>query len=107
MAEPDLTQTSLPDLIVELLLDGRAGHLVDLLPIEPISVTALLAELHQRTGQDFGADPHAWRAWFLSTYPSDQVGRLRLDYAKTRRRIREIERRARRRPTSAPTDPET
>jgi hypothetical protein len=83
MAEPDLSQASLPDLIVELLLDGRAGHSVD-----------LLTELRRRTGQDFGADPHAWRAWFLSTYPSDEIGRLRLDFAETRRRIREIERRA-------------
>ena len=69
MAEPDLSQTSLPDLIVALLLDGRSCHLVDLLPFEPLSVTALQTELHRRTGQDFGADPHAWRAWFLSTYP--------------------------------------
>ena len=94
MAEPDLSQTSLPDLIVELLLGGRAGNLGDLLPFEPVSVTALLTELHRRTGQDFGADPHAWRAWFLSTYPSDEVGRLQVKYAETRRRIREIERRA-------------
>jgi hypothetical protein len=90
MAEPDLSQASLPDLIVALLLDGRAGPLVGL----PVSMTALLTELHRRTGRDFGADPHAWCAWFLSTYPSDEVGRLRLDYANTRRRIREIERRA-------------
>ena len=96
MAEPDLSQTSLPDLIVELLLDGQGGHVVGLLPFEPVSVTALLTELHRRTGQDLGADPQAWRAWFLSTYPSDEVGRLRLEYAETRRRIREIERRAQR-----------
>jgi|SRR5687767_360323 hypothetical protein len=97
MAEPDLRQTSLADLIVELLLDGRGGHVVGLLPFEPVSVTALLTELHRRTGQDLGADPQAWRAWFLSAYPSDEVGRLRLEYAETRRRIREIERRAQRR----------
>jgi hypothetical protein len=94
MAEPDLSQTSLPDLIVALLLDGRSGHVVDLLPFEPVSVTALLTELHRRAGQDFGADPQAWRAWFLSTYPSDEVGRLRVEYAETRRRIRAIESRA-------------
>ena len=94
MAEPDLTQTSLPDLIVELLLDGRAGHVLELLAFEPVSVTALLAELRRRTGEDFGADPRTWRDWFLTTYPSDEVGRLRLEYAETRRRIREIERRA-------------
>jgi hypothetical protein len=85
--EPDPSQTSLSDLIAELLLDRRAGHLV-----------GLLTELHRRTGQDFGADPHAWRDWFLSNYPSDEVGRLRLDYAETRRRIRAIERRALRKP---------
>jgi hypothetical protein len=94
VAEPDLSQASLPDLIVELLLDGRGGHVLDLLPFEPVSVTAILTELHRRTGQDFGADPHAWRAWFLSTYPSDEIGRLQVEYAETRRRIREIERRA-------------
>ena len=98
MAEPDLSQTSLPDLIVELLLDGRAGHVLDLLPFEPVSVAAILTELQRRTGQDFGADPNAWRDWFLSTYPSDEVGRLRVKYADTRRRIREIERRALRKP---------
>jgi hypothetical protein len=96
MAEPDLSQTSLPDLIVALLLDGRGGHVLGLLPFDPISVTAILTELQRRTGQDFG--PQAWRAWFLSTYPSDEVGRLRLDYARTRRRIREMERRALRKP---------
>jgi hypothetical protein len=94
MAKPDLSQASLPDLIIELLLDGRAGNLIDLLPFEPVSVAALLTELHRRTGQDLGADPHAWRAWFLSTYPSDEVGGLQVEYADTRRRIREIERRA-------------
>jgi hypothetical protein len=94
MTEPDLSQTSLPDLIVELLLDGRAGHILDLLPFEPVSVTVLLTELQRRTGKDFGADPQAWRDWFLSTYPLDEVGRLRVEYAETRRRIREIERRA-------------
>src|SRR5687768_5725061 len=84
MAEPDLSQTPLPDLIVELLLDGRGSHVVGLLPFEPVSVTVLLTELHQRTGQNFGAYPHAWRAWFLSTYPSDEVGRLQVEYADTR-----------------------
>jgi hypothetical protein len=98
MAEPDLSQTSLPDLIVELLLDGRAGHVLDLLPFEPISVTALLTELRRRTGQEVGADPYAWRDWFLSTYPSDELGRLQVKYAETSRRIREIERRALRKP---------
>lgn len=83
MAQPDVGQTSLPDLIAALLLDGWAGQL-----------TILLTELHRRTGQDFGADAQAWRDWFLSAYPSDEVGRLRLDCAETRRRIREIERRA-------------
>jgi hypothetical protein len=94
MTEPDLSQTSLPDLIVELLLDGRGGHVLDLLPFEPVGVAAILTELARRTGQDFGANPNAWRDWFLSTYPSGEVGRLRVDYAETRRRIREIERRA-------------
>jgi hypothetical protein len=94
MAEPDLSQTSLPDLIVDLLLDGRAGHVLDLLPFEPVSVTDIVTELHRRTGESFGADPHLWRAWFLSTYPSDEAGRLQVEYAETRRRIREIERRA-------------
>jgi len=84
MAEPDLSQTSLLDLIVELL----AGR------VEPVRLTALLAELHRRTGQDVDTDPGAWRDWFLRTYPLDEVGRLRLEYAETRRRIREIERRA-------------
>ena len=94
MAEPDLSQTPLPDLIAALLLDGRSGRVVEPLPFEPGSVTALLTELHRRTGQDFGADPYAWRAWFLRTYPSDEVGRLRVGHAEIRRRIREIERRA-------------
>ena len=98
MAEPDLSQTPLPDLIVALLLDGRSCHVVELLPFEPVSVTALLTELHRRTGQDLGADPNAWQAWFLNTHPSDEVGRLRVEYAETRRRIREIERRALRKP---------
>lgn len=95
MAEPDLSQTSLPDLIVELLLDGRAGHVLDPLPFEPVSVTALLTELQRRTAQDFGADAQAWRDWFLSAHPADEFGRLRVEHADTRRRIREIERRAR------------
>ncbi|MGH8734196.1 MAG: hypothetical protein ACREVB_10980 [Burkholderiales bacterium] len=68
----------------------------DLLPFEPVNVTAILTDLRRRTGQDFGADPRAWRAWFLSTYPSDEVGRLQVEYAETRRRIREIERGAQR-----------
>ena len=85
MAEPDPDPTSLADLIVELLL-------------EPFSGGALLAELHRRTGQSFDADPHAWRDWFLRTYPSDEVDRLRLEYTETRRRIREIEHRALRKP---------
>jgi len=88
VADPDLSRTSLPDLIIELL-DGRA---------EPARSTALLAELHRRTGQDIGADPRAWRDWFLRTYPSDEVDRLRLEYTETRRRIREIEHRALRKP---------
>jgi hypothetical protein len=96
MAEPDLSQTSLPNLIVALLLNGRSGHVVELLPFEPVSVTALLTELHRRTGPDLGGDPQAWRAWFLRTYPSDELGRLSVEYAETRRRIREIERRAQR-----------
>jgi hypothetical protein len=84
MAEPDLSKKSLLELIVALL-DGRAG--------QPTSVRAatILAELRRRTGQDFGADPRAWCDWFLSTRSLD---RLRVDFADTRRRIREIERRA-------------
>jgi hypothetical protein len=67
---------------------------LDLLPFEPVSVTALLTDLRRRTGQELGADPHAWRDWFVSTHSSDELGRLQVEYAKTSRRIREIERRA-------------
>lgn len=91
MAQPDLSQKSRLELIVALLLDGRAAQLADSQSPEPTSVTVILAELRWRTGQDFGADPHAWRDWFLSTCPLD---RLQLEFAETRRRIREIERRA-------------
>jgi hypothetical protein len=84
MAEPDLSKKSLLELIVALL-SGRADHLTS------IRVPAVLAELRRRTGQDFGTDRRAWCDWFLGTYPLD---RLQLDFAETRRRIREIERRA-------------
>ena len=86
MAERDPNQVPLPTLIAALLLDGGVGR-------SP-GTTAILAELRRRTGQDLGADAQAWRDWFLSTHPSDEVGRLWLQFAETRRRIREIERRA-------------
>jgi hypothetical protein len=89
MAEPDLSKKSLRALIVALL-DGRAGHLKDPPSSETVGVTAILAELRRRTGQDLGADPHAWSDWYLSTYPLD---RLQLQFAEVRRRIRDIERR--------------
>jgi hypothetical protein len=85
MAEPDLSQKSLRDLIVALLMDGRAGRLTS------VRAAAVVAELRRRSGQDFGADPKAWCDWFLSALPLD---RLQLEFAETRRRIREIERRA-------------
>ena len=111
MADPDLTTVPLPDLIVELLLDGRSRYLRDLLPFEPISATAILAELQRRTGKDFGTDRHAWRDWFLRTHPGDEVDRRSVELAEIQRRIRIFEDRARRRlprrPTSAPADPET
>ena len=97
MAEPDLSRKSLPDLIVALLR-GHAARLADSPSSEPARVAAILAELRRRTGQDLGADPGAWRDWFLRTYPSDEVDRLRLEYTETRRRIREIEHRALRKP---------
>jgi hypothetical protein len=90
MADPDLSKKSLPDLIVALLC-GHAARLAHSPSSEPARVAAILAELRRRTGQDFGADPHVWRDWFLSTYPLDQ---LQLQFAETRRRIQEIERRA-------------
>jgi hypothetical protein len=85
MAEPDLSRASLLVLIVALL-DRRVGGSAGLPPSEPARAAAILAELRRRTGQDFGADPHAWCDWFLSEYP--------LEFADTRRRIQEIERRA-------------
>ena len=91
MADPDLSQKSLLELIVALLLDGRPAFFVDAPSSEPVRATAILMELRRRTGQDFGEDPHAWRNWFLTAYPLD---RLQLEFAETRRRIREIERRA-------------
>ena len=92
MADPDLSKKSLLDLVVALLR-GHAARLADSLSYDPDEVAAVLAELRRRTGRDFGADPHAWRHWLLSTYPLD---RLQLEFAETRRQIQEIERRARR-----------
>ena len=90
MAAPDLSQTSLLDLIVALLR-GHAARLADSPSFDPVEVAAVLAELRRRTGQDLGTDAHVWCHWFLSTYPLD---RLQSEFAETRRRIREIERRA-------------
>jgi hypothetical protein len=86
MAKPEPNQPPLSNRIAALLLDGGVSG-------SP-GTTAILAELRRRTGQDLGADPQAWRDWFLRTHPSDEVGRLWLQFAETRRRIREIERRA-------------
>jgi hypothetical protein len=83
MVERDPSQMSLPDLIAALLLNGGVSH--------SARATAILAELRRRTGQDLGADPKAWWDWFLPTRSLDEVA---LQYAETRRRIREIERRA-------------
>ena len=83
MAEPDLSEISLPDLIAALLLDGEVRRAP--------TATAILAQLRRRSGQDLGEDPKAWRDWFLRQHPSDEVV---LQFAETRRRIREIERRA-------------
>jgi hypothetical protein len=93
MVDADLSTVPLPDLIVELLLDGRAGYLPALLPFEPIDATAILAELQRRTGEVFGADMHAWRDWFLATH-GDAVDRGWVELAETKRRIRIFERRA-------------
>ena len=94
MSDIDLSQVALADLIVELLLDGRAGHRDAQLPFEPISVTGILAELHRRTGESHGASMDAWRDWFLNRYSAaNELDRLKVQYADTRRKILKIEQR--------------
>jgi hypothetical protein len=86
MNQIDLRQVALADLLAELLLDGRAGHLIpDLLLFEPISVGAILDELHRRTGQSHGANIDAWCDWYLNERPDvADLDRLRVKYARTR-----------------------
>jgi hypothetical protein len=108
MNQIDLRQVALADLLAELFLDGRAGHLIpNLSPFEPISLAAILDELRRRTGQDHGADVDAWCDWYLNEQPdAADLDRVTVEYARTRRQILAIERRARR-VTSSPTDPGT
>lgn len=112
MPEIDLGRPTLDELVVELILDGRAGPILDLATFEPVSLTGILAELRRRTGQDCGANMDVWRDWYLNDCPeATELGRLRVEYAGTRRRILEFERRARRilarRARGAPTGPGT
>jgi hypothetical protein len=108
----DLRQIPLAELIVELILDGRAGYLPALLPFEPISITGILAELHRRTDQKHGANAGDWCKWALNDWPgANDHDRLTIEFATIYARIRVIERRVQRklarRATSAPADPET
>lgn len=97
MPEIDLGRLKPEELVVELLLDGRARPILDLTPFEPVSVTSILAELRRRAGRDHGANMDAWRDWYLNDCPEKTaLGRLKVEYAGTRRRILEFERRARR-----------
>lgn len=113
MNQIDLRQVTLAHLLAELLLDGRAGHLVPgLLPFEPISVAAILDEPRRRTGQDHGANIDAWCNRYLNERPDvADLDRVTVEYARTRRQILVIGRRAQRmlarRATSAPADPGT
>jgi hypothetical protein len=66
----DLTQVSLTQLLTEALYRGKTGFLDELIPYEPISVSAIDAELARRSGTESRKYVADWVVWYLA---SDQL----------------------------------
>ena len=60
-----LAQASISNLLAELLHDGEAKNIPELLDLEPISIGDIVRVLRDKTGKDFGNDALSWLAWYM------------------------------------------
>jgi hypothetical protein len=51
-------------LLVELIHEGKAETIPELVQFEPIETATLVSILSSRTGKNFGPDVDAWCRWF-------------------------------------------